>query len=203
VGDIKPAEYLTQYFLDAAFDADVLKQDPARHLEDWAAAQFGPANARETAAILREYYRLAWERRPEFMGWSQTEPTRPVRSTAYVRTGGDEAERRLADYRALTARAESLGARIPAPLRDAWFELVRGAPGGGHAYACGARARPGRGAGPDRRRAGRRARPLRDAAHRLNDAWNFRQDFRKIAHGTVPVQHLESSSWGTQGVALR
>ncbi|MFS2133242.1 glycosyl hydrolase 115 family protein [Telluria sp. Tellsp131] len=124
VGDIKPAEYLTQYFLDAAFDADVLQRDPARHLEAWAAAQFGRVHAAETAAILREYYRLAWERRPEFMGWSQTEPTRPVRTTAYVRTGGDEAERRLADYRALTARAEALAARIPAPLRDAYFELV-------------------------------------------------------------------------------
>ena len=80
VGDIKPAEYLTQYFLDAAFDADVLRQDPARHLEAWAAAQFGRVHAAETAAVLREYYLLAWERRPEFMGWSQTEPTRPVRT---------------------------------------------------------------------------------------------------------------------------
>jgi hypothetical protein len=124
VGDIKPAEYLVQYFLDAAFDADVLRHDPARHLEAWAGAQFGPGLAPETAAILREYYRLAWERRPEFMGWSQTEPTRPVRTTAYMRTGGDEAERRLADYRALTARAESLATRMPAPLRDAFFELV-------------------------------------------------------------------------------
>lgn len=124
VGDIKPAEYLVQYFLDAAFDAGVLRQDPARHLEAWAAAQFGQEHGREAAAILREYYRLAWERRPEFMGWSQTEPTRPVRTTAYVRTGGDEAERRLADYRALVARAEALAARMPAPLRDAWFELV-------------------------------------------------------------------------------
>jgi hypothetical protein len=124
VGDIKPAEYLVQYFLDAAFDADVLKQDPARHLDAWAAVQFGPELGSEAAAILREYYRLAWERRPEFMGWSQTEPTRPVRTTAYVRTGGEEAERRLADYRVLTARAETLAARMPAPLRDAYFELV-------------------------------------------------------------------------------
>jgi hypothetical protein len=124
VGDIKPAEYLVQYFLDAAFDANVLRQDPARHLAAWAAAQFGPDFASETAAILSEYYRLAWERRPEFMGWSQTEPTRPVRTTAYVRTGGEEAERRLADYGALVARAERLAARMPAPLHDAYFELV-------------------------------------------------------------------------------
>lgn len=124
VGDIKPGEYLTQYFLDAAFDATELRQDPARHLASWAARQFGLENAEEIAAIQMEYYRLAWERRPEFMGWSQTEPTRPVRGTDYVRTGGEEAELRLARYRALVARAEALERRLPATLRDAYFQLV-------------------------------------------------------------------------------
>ncbi|QOY96069.1 glycosyl hydrolase 115 family protein [Massilia sp. UMI-21] len=124
VGDIKPGEYLTQYFLDAAFDAGVLRQDPARHLAAWAAQGFGAEHAGEIAAIQQEYYRLAWERRPEFMGWSQTEPTRPVRRTDYVRSGGDEAERRLARYAALVARAEALERRLPAALRDAWFQLV-------------------------------------------------------------------------------
>lgn len=124
VGDIKPGEYLTQYFLDAAFDANVLRQDPVRHLAAWAAGQFGLEHAEEIAAIQMEYYRLAWERRPEFMGWSQTEPTRQVRTTDYVRTGGEEAELRLARYRALTQRAEALEKRLPAALRDAYFELV-------------------------------------------------------------------------------
>ena len=71
-----------------------------------------------------EYYRLAWERRPEFMGWSQTEPTRQTRTTDYVRTGGEEAEQRLARYRALTQRAEALEKRLPDALRDAYFQLV-------------------------------------------------------------------------------
>jgi hypothetical protein len=124
VGDIKPNEYLTQYFLDAAFDATLLRQDPARHLDAWAARQFGAAHAEEIAAIQGEYYRLAWERRPEFMGWSQTEPTRPVRTTEYVRTGGDEAETRLARYAALVARAEALARRLPAELNDAYLQLV-------------------------------------------------------------------------------
>ena len=124
VGDIKPNEYLTQYFLDAAFDTGVLRRDPAQHLGDWAAQAFGAAHGAQIAAILQEYYRLAWERRPEFMGWSQTEPTRPVRSTAYVRTGGEEAERRLARYEALVVRAEAAAARLPAQLRDAYFQLV-------------------------------------------------------------------------------
>ncbi|MET0980538.1 MAG: glycosyl hydrolase 115 family protein [Telluria sp.] len=124
VGDIKPNEYLTQYFLDAAFDANVLKQEPAQHLAAWAGEQFGRAHGEEVAAIQMEYYRLAWERRPEFMGWSQTEPTRQVRSTDYVRTGGEEAEGRLARYAALVKRAEALEARLPAELRDAYFQLV-------------------------------------------------------------------------------
>ncbi|RZA32749.1 MAG: hypothetical protein EOP92_24450 [Lysobacteraceae bacterium] len=124
VGDIKPNEYLTQYFLDAAFDARILRQDPARHLADWGAHQFGAQHGEEIAAIQLEYYRLAWERRPEFMGWSQTEPTRPVRTTDYVRSGGDEAERRLARYAALVARAEALEQRLPSALREAYFQLV-------------------------------------------------------------------------------
>lgn len=124
LGDIKPIEYLTQYFLDAAFDADVLRQDPAAHLAAWAGRQFGAAHAGEIAAIKRDYYRLAWERRPEFMGWSQTEPTRPVRSTGYIHSGGEEAERRLDQYRALTQRAETLQDKIAPALRDAYFQLV-------------------------------------------------------------------------------
>ena len=124
VGDIKPNEYLTQYFLDAAFDAGVLRQDPARHLGAWAEQAFGAEHGPEIAAIQQEYYRLAWERRPEFMGWSQTEPTRPVRATEYVRSGGDEAERRLAQYAALAARAEAVEPGLSAELRDAYFQLV-------------------------------------------------------------------------------
>lgn len=124
VGDIKPNEYLTQYFLDAAFDAGVLRHDPARHLGAWAEQAFGAEHGPEIAAIQQEYYRLAWERRPEFMGWSQTEPTRPVRATEYVRSGGGEAERRLAHYAALVARAEAVERGLPAELRDAYFQLV-------------------------------------------------------------------------------
>ncbi len=124
VGDIKPAEYLTQYFLDMAFDASALRQDPRQHLQAWAAAQFGPALAQQAAAIMLDYYELAWERRPEFMGFGETEPTRPNRASDYIRTGGEEAEQRLARYRALAAQAEALSLRVPAPLRDAWFQLV-------------------------------------------------------------------------------
>ncbi len=124
VGDIKPGEYLTQYFLDLAFDHRVFGETAREHLESWAARQFGAGDAKETAAILTDYYDLAFERRPEFMGFSQTEPTRPVRIGDYVRTGGGEAQARIDRYADLKRRAEALAVRMPADRRDAFFELV-------------------------------------------------------------------------------
>lgn len=124
VGDIKPAEYLTQYFLDLAFDHKTFAQAPQAHLKAWAARQFGAAQAQEISAIMTAYYDLAWERRPEFMGFGQTEPTTPNRPTAYLQTGGEEAERRIARYADIVRRAETAGAALPADRRDAFFELV-------------------------------------------------------------------------------
>ena len=124
VGDIKPAEYLVQYFLDSAFDATRLDADPARHLVDWSAAQFGPGLGDEIARIMRGYYDLAWERRPEFMGFGQVEPVTPNRRTDYMAAGGEEGVRRLERYAALVEAAEALAPRVPAALRDAYFELV-------------------------------------------------------------------------------
>ncbi len=124
VGDIKPAEYLTQYFLDIAFDQRVGAQAPRAHLRDWAARQFDPAHADAIAALMTGFYDLAWERRPEFMGFGQTEPTTPNGPNAYLRTGGEEAERRLAAYAALVARAEQLDAAMPPDRKDAFFQLV-------------------------------------------------------------------------------
>jgi hypothetical protein len=124
VGDIKPGEYLTQYFLDLAFDRKAFEQAPHAHLQAWVARQFGEAHAKEIAAILTAYYDLAWERRPEFMGFGQTEPTTPNRQSDYLQTGGEEAERRIARYEGIVRRAEAAGAALPADRHDAFFELV-------------------------------------------------------------------------------
>lgn len=133
VGDIKPGEYLTQYFLDLAFDAGTFQRLPRDHLTDWLARQFGAESAAEMAGILMDYYDLAFERKPEFMGWGQVEPVTPNQRSAYVGSDGEEAQRRLAAYQSLQARAEALAQRIAPDRRDAYFELVlypvRGAAG--------------------------------------------------------------------------
>lgn len=124
VGDIKPGEYLTQYFLDLAFDKRLLEHGTNEHLQAWLAAQFGAAQAPGIASVMQEYYDLAWERRPEFMGFSQTEPTTPTRQSDYLQSGGEEAEQRLARYQALVLRAQALGTALPAASQDAYFQLV-------------------------------------------------------------------------------
>lgn len=123
IGDIKPAEYLTSYFLDLAFSGR-FEETPKAHLRVWMAEQFGDAAADEATNILMGYYDLAFERRPEFMGFSQTEPTTPVRPSDYVQGDDREAQARIAAYDGLVKRAKALGAALPADRQDAFFELV-------------------------------------------------------------------------------
>ena len=124
VGDIKPAEYLTEYALSLAFDHKASMQSPSEHLHAWASRQFGAAAAGAVADIMTEYYDLAFERRPEFMGFGQVEPIQPNRISDFVRTGGEEAERRLDRYAAIVRDAEKLATTMPADRADAFFQLV-------------------------------------------------------------------------------
>lgn len=124
VGDIKPIEYLTQYFLDLAFDAKTFAQTPRDHLRDFMSEQFGPAQSSEIADIMMAYYDLAFERKPEFMGFGQTEWVTQNRPSAYVQSDGEEAQTRIQAYANLVRRAEAVAAQIPADRQDAFFELV-------------------------------------------------------------------------------
>lgn len=128
VGDIKPAEYLTQLFLDMAFDKDAFPDigSVRAHLRNWMQGQFGPAHAAELADIMWRYYDLAFTRRPEFMGWNEIYPSGTVHETQFNMTDfGDENARRLRAYRELAARVDTVARGIAADRKDAFFELVQ------------------------------------------------------------------------------
>lgn len=127
VGDIKPIEYNMQFFLDAAYAIEpFMKEDAAQqHMLNWVRYNMGEMNAGNIRDILWKYYQLAFERRPEFMGWSQTEPSTPIHLTAYNHTYyGDQAQQRVDAYTALVKAADSLRNYLPAPLKDAYYQLV-------------------------------------------------------------------------------
>jgi hypothetical protein len=127
VGDIKPVEYNLSLCLDMAWSAGDFTQcgTEKEHLRQWHQAIFGPSVGAAVAEIIWEYYNLAFERRPEFMGWSQVEPRRRVNSTQYHHFfNNDEAQQRLDHYHALVKQVEILKPGIPARLADAYFQLV-------------------------------------------------------------------------------
>lgn len=122
VGDIKPAEYNMELFLDLAWDINAIKADSIlSHLEQWAAREFGREVAVDVARLINEYYRLAMLRKPEFMGWSQTEPTTQTQLSAF---SDAEAKNRIAAYATLVEQLSALTKKVAAQRRSAWFELV-------------------------------------------------------------------------------
>ncbi|MBO4657139.1 MAG: glycosyl hydrolase 115 family protein [Bacteroidales bacterium] len=131
VGDIKPAEYATEFFMDMAWNIDsVDPAEPFAHLRAWAAREFGGDNAGQVAEVMEGYYRLANFRKPEHTGWSRVEEgtlypatrgTSPVFRSEYNQ---QELCARVDDYKNLAAKVRSLSDRMPPQRRSAFFELV-------------------------------------------------------------------------------
>lgn len=127
VGDIKPIEYETTLFLDMAWDFQPFLSQGSewQHLKNWHTQIFGSNIGNRIHQVMQEYYRLNWERRPEFMGWSQTEPTRRTHFSEYNHfEAGDEAQLRMDAFRQLQNEVKSIRELIPAHLRNAFYQLV-------------------------------------------------------------------------------
>jgi hypothetical protein len=111
VGDIKPLEYPTSFFLDYAWNPDAI---PLERLADypgaWATRQFGPEHGAEIGALLTRYRVYAARRKPELLSAG----TYSLADWAQVTSEWDRLE----------AQATALRDRLPANARDAYFELV-------------------------------------------------------------------------------
>ena len=114
VGDLKPMEFPTEFFLAYAWDPE---RWPGERLDEygraWAAREFGPEHAVEVSALIHGYTRLNGRRKPEMLAPDTL-------SLVNYR----EAERVLAEWRDLVSRAEKLQRRIAPAARDAFFQLV-------------------------------------------------------------------------------
>ncbi|HEX8148448.1 MAG TPA: glycosyl hydrolase 115 family protein [Pyrinomonadaceae bacterium] len=124
VGDLKPAEAVTEFFMQTAWDASRWRRDNLPDfLRRWAAREFGASNAEEAASVLGGYYRLGFARKPEHLQWHLPgEPYVPGELTHD--DYGDEAAARLDAYDSLMSRASNLHAKIPSPLKEAYYQLV-------------------------------------------------------------------------------
>ncbi|HUJ43102.1 MAG TPA: glycosyl hydrolase 115 family protein, partial [Opitutaceae bacterium] len=120
VGDLKPAEIDTEFFLQMAWDIHRWRRDNlSAFLVEWAKREFGPEHASEIADIMADFYRLNFQRKPEHLQWwLSNEPPRPSPFTA------EEARRRLEAFARLRARVDHLAAAMPGAAQDAFYELV-------------------------------------------------------------------------------
>ena len=114
VGDLKPMELPTEFFLDFAWNP---AQWPADKLFDytlqWAEGQFGSKYSTEIASLLNDYTRFNGRRKPELL-----EPN------TYSLINYREAEQVADDYNALAVKAKSLYEKMPVNYKDAFYQLV-------------------------------------------------------------------------------
>lgn len=127
VGDIKPMEVEMQQFFSMAWNFDAFTYDNAnRYQAQWLASVYGKKYERDFQEILDDYYRLAWDRKPEFMGyemeWDSDENNR-LHDTDFSFQAGT-AQKRLADYQMISDRINEIEQALPADLRPAFFEMI-------------------------------------------------------------------------------
>ena len=128
VGDIKPAEYQIELFLDMAWNIDdVAEKGVKAHLNAFLNREFGETAGEKLLTVMEEHYRLAFIRKPEFMGNTREEEwnnpsARIVKDLPWTER---RIMRRLDDYKAISDAVESIGMEIAPDRRDSYFQLVK------------------------------------------------------------------------------
>ncbi len=127
VGDIKPAEYQIELFMDMAWNLEAVAQEGVTaHLKHWLERELGTSPAKELLPVMQEYYRLAHIRKPEFMGNTREEEKDPAYRIVKDLPWSEEfINERLSSYDRLSETVEKVPSRIPADRQSAYFELVK------------------------------------------------------------------------------
>ena len=127
VGDIKPAEYQIELFMDMAWNLDkVSSEGVTAHLKHWLERELGTSCAKAILPVMQEHYRLAHIRKPEFMGNTREEEKNPVyRVVKDLPWSEREINERLNAYSQLSETVEKAASKVSADRRSAYFELVK------------------------------------------------------------------------------
>lgn len=127
VGDIKPAEYQIELFMDMAWNLDkVSSEGVTAHLKHWLERELGTSCAKTILPVMQEHYRLAHIRKPEFMGNTREEEKNPVyRVVKDLPWSEREINERLNAYSELSETVEKAASKVPADRQSAYFELVK------------------------------------------------------------------------------
>ena len=127
VGDIKPAEYQIELFMDMAWNLDKVSSEGVTvHLKHWLERELGTSCAKTILSVMQEHYRLAHIRKPEFMGNTREEENNPIyRVVKDLPWSEREINERLNAYDELSETVEKAASKVPVDRQSAYFELVK------------------------------------------------------------------------------
>ncbi len=126
VGDIKPAEYLTELFMDIAWDPEQVRAAGVRgHMEQFMAREFDQRQAHALTDLMMDYYHLAYIRRPEFMAHTRTEERDPKYKRPTSLPWSEEfVHSRIEAYDELISDCNRLADGKDEAHADAWYQLI-------------------------------------------------------------------------------
>ncbi|MGN1263415.1 MAG: glycosyl hydrolase 115 family protein [Prevotella sp.] len=135
VHDIKVAGYDLELFLDMAWNIDCVSASTVgSHYRAWLCRQFGDEAGNRLYPVMHGFFRLCGMRRPEFMGWGQTELDKrlyarglsPVTNSEFsTEAFGNEFDRYLERYADLKTAVCDIEKSLRPELRDAYFAAVK------------------------------------------------------------------------------
>lgn len=127
VGDIKPMEIEIQQFMDMAWNLEAFSYDNVNQYQaKWLASVFGKKYQTRFQHILDNYYRLAWDRKPEFMGYEREWDRKDynnLHDSGFSFVSGT-AQRRLNDYKGISDECQALMEELPDDMRIPFFEML-------------------------------------------------------------------------------
>lgn len=114
VGDIKPMEFPISFFLDYAWNPDLIPLEKLpEYSQNWAEKQFGKKYSNEIAEILNKYTKYNSRRKPELLS-----------PETYSLVNYREFETVVNDYNHLLEKAKRINDQIPSEYKDAYYQLV-------------------------------------------------------------------------------
>jgi hypothetical protein len=114
VGHFKGYELPLEYFMDLAWNTDKWTNDNiGEYTKLWAEREFGSMYAKNIADILSRYTKYNGRRKPELLS-----------PATYSLVNYQEEEKVVADFEAITTKAEEIFGKLPENERDAFYELV-------------------------------------------------------------------------------
>lgn len=114
VGDLKPMEIPIEFFLRMAWNPKAMNREKlSNFLLQWATREFGSADSKEIADIVRLYSKYTARRKPELLG-----------PETFSLVNFNEAQRVEMEWKMLCDRAEQVNKRLPVQYQDAFYQLV-------------------------------------------------------------------------------